>query len=146
MKSRTYLLGAAIGLLVLLSAGCSKPAQNKIVFEVPPHFNGQVLVQMGIPGAPEMEHQGNIYRIKIPPDGKATTSTVIVGALPEFANTGAGQVWGFNPSVAKTGDGITVGATVEFFVGTKEQYESAEAKKHKSMILRDVRKETLHIS
>jgi hypothetical protein len=121
----------------MLSVGCSKNDPDEIVIDVPENFSGQVHIEMGVAGAPALKRDAKIYRIAIPPDGKAITSTMIAGAKPKFGNLGAGQVWGYTPSISKTGDGIPVGATIEFFVGTKEQYESAEAKKHKSRLYPD---------
>jgi hypothetical protein len=124
----------ALAFLTLLPAGCSKAGNDHVAIALPANFSGQVHIEMGVPGAPALERVGTTYQIVVPPDGKVKTSTIIVAAQPRFGNLDAGQVWGYTPTVTKTGDGLSVGGTIEFFVGTKEQYESAEAKKRKSRL------------
>jgi hypothetical protein len=41
-------------------------------------------------------------------------------------------VWGFSESAFTTGDGISVGGKIEFFVGTRKEYEAEESKKNHS--------------
>jgi|HubBroStandDraft_5_1064220.scaffolds.fasta_scaffold03029_3 hypothetical protein len=127
----------------MLTVACSKRDQVEIVIETPANFSGQVSIQMGIPGTPPLKREGKDYQIAIPPDGKVITSTIIASAKPRFVNLSAGQVWGYTPSSNTTGDGVPVGATIEFFVGTKEQYESAQAKRHKSELDKELGPERL---
>jgi hypothetical protein len=101
---------------------------------------------MGVPGAPALTRHGRNYEIQVPPDGKVVTSTIIAAGTPQFRNAPVGHIWGYAPTLSKTGDGFPVGGTIDFFVGTKEQYESAEAKKHKSKLYPDVSRESPHRS
>jgi hypothetical protein len=41
-------------------------------------------------------------------------------------------VWGYSHSVFNTGDGIPIGGKIEFFVGTKQDYEAEQGKKNHS--------------
>src|ERR1700730_1850918 len=99
--------------LLLLTAACSKGAQDQIVINVPANFNGQVHIEMGVPNAPALQRNGRNYEISVPPDGKFVTSTILVGVQGKISNVDGGHVWGYNPSVSKTGDGVPVGATIE---------------------------------
>lgn len=133
MTVRGAALYVFVGFLTVLTGGCSKRSPSDVVIEVPANFSGQVHVEMGVPGAPALKEEGPHYVISVPPDGKVVTSTMITEAKPTFGNVDPSRVWGYMPSVSKTGDGVPVGVTIEFFIGTKEQYESAEAeKKNKS--------------
>jgi hypothetical protein len=132
--------------LLLLTAACSKGAQDQIVINVPANFSGQIRIEMGVSNAPALQRNGRNYEITVPPDGKFVTSTILVGVQSKISNVDGGHVWGYSPSVSKTGDGLPVGGTIEFFVGTKEQYESAEAKKHRSNVYPDVGREVPHRS
>src|SRR5271154_6836055 len=134
ITSRGLSLCTTAAFLTMLSIGCSKKDQTEIVINLPANFSGEVHIEMGVPGAPALKRIGKNYEITIPPDGKAATSTIIAGAAPRFGKVSSNRVWGYSPSLSKTGDGVPVGATIEFFVGTKEQYQSSEAKKHKSSL------------
>jgi hypothetical protein len=129
------LLLFASALLAVLTVACTRTSPpDEVVIAVPANFDGQVHIEMGVPGAPSLKREGNHYQIAIPPDGKVVTSTLVAGVTPKFMNVDANRIWGYTPSVSKTGDGLPVGGAIEFFVGTKEQYENAEAKKHKSKL------------
>ena len=52
--------------------------------------------------------------------------------LPSTHGNGDGGVWGYSHSVFATGDGIPVGAKIEFFVGTRKDYEAEQGKKNHS--------------
>jgi hypothetical protein len=136
----------AIAALIMATLGCSRQPQEQILISLPPDFRGQVHIEMGVPGAPALTRQGRNYEIQVPPDGKVVTSTVITAGTPQFRNAQIGHVWGYTPKLSKTGDDFPVGGTIEFFVGTREQYESAEAKKHKSKLYPDVSRQSPHRS
>jgi hypothetical protein len=140
------LFGCLILACLLLTTACSRATHDQIVINVPPNFSGQVHIEMGVPDAPALQRNGRNYEIAVPPDGKFVTSTILVGVQGKISNVDGGHVWGYNPSVSKTGDGVPVGSTIEFFVGTKEQYESAEAKKHRSRVYPDLSRDTPHRS
>lgn len=128
---------ARIGMVVVMAwlcfaeAGCSrKPGQ--IVVQVPAGFSGQVHIEMGVPGTPALARDGRNYRVLIPPDGKVETSTIVEDAGARFEDVDPRHVWGYSRMMVRTLDRLPVGGSVDFFIGTKEQFESAEAKKHKS--------------
>jgi hypothetical protein len=49
-----------------------------------------------------------------------------------FKNSSDGQVWGFSERMFRTGDGISIGGKIEFFVGTQKDYDAEQQKKNKS--------------
>jgi hypothetical protein len=138
MTRRNLKRSLLILLLALLAIGCTRTGPAGVLIEVPASFTGQVHVEMGVPGAPPLQQNGKEYLISVPPDGKVVTSTIVpVAGTPRFQNVNADHVWGYTPAVSKAGDGLIIGGTIEFFVGTKAQYETAEAKKHKSRLSDD---------
>jgi hypothetical protein len=111
---------------------CSRTRQEeKIQLIVPAGFSGQVQLLLGVPGSPALDRDGAGYLAHIPDDGKLSTSTVL-SSTPKCSTNDGAQIWGFTSSIYKTGDGLAVGGSLEFFVGTKEQYETYEARKRKS--------------
>ena len=130
--SPRYCLRLFGALLILLTTACSKRQASQLVIELPENFSGIVQVQLGVRGTPELEREGDGYRITVPPDGKVVTSTMVPDIEPTFVRVKSDQVWGYSRSESKTGDGYPVGGIIEFFVGTKEQFETFEANKHKS--------------
>jgi len=124
---------ALTGLLIAAGTGCSKQTRV-VVVQLPSNFTGQIRVEMGVAGAPALPREGGQYVIHVPPDGKVATSTVIVEGEARIENVPPGRVWGFDKSLTKTGDGVPVGGSIEFFVGTQEQYKSSEAHRNKSSV------------
>jgi hypothetical protein len=120
-----------VGWICLMSVGCKNPS-TQIVVQVPADFSGQVHIEMGVPGAPGLPREGRNYRVSIPPDGKVATSTIVGDAAAIFENVPTRNVWGYSRMMIRTQDRLPVGGNIDFFIGTKEQFESAEAKKHKS--------------
>jgi hypothetical protein len=125
-------LAFSLAILVGLIAACNHATKNEVVITLPQGFTGQVHIAMGVPAAAPLERTGNSYRITVPPDGKIETSTIVIGPVPRFEDVQQGHIWGYNPAIFHTGDHLPVGGNIDFFVGTREQYESAEAQKHKS--------------
>jgi hypothetical protein len=115
----------------LLSACPAKTHNDEVVLAIPEGFRGQVQVQLGVGGAAPLNRAGGAFVLTIPPDGKISTSTVLTG-VPRVRTSDTSQVWGYTISIYKTGDGLAVGGNLEFFIGTKEQYDAYEAKKPKS--------------
>jgi hypothetical protein len=119
-------------ILVLFFFACTHDRQgDELVVVAPPGFSGQVHVELGVAGSPPLEREHGAYLVRIAGDGRASTSTIL-SASPKFNGAGLSQIWGYAFSMDRTGDGLPVGGRLEFFVGTKEQYETYEAKKHKS--------------
>ena len=124
--------------LVILLAFCTKPTKiDELVIELPEGFSGEVSIRTGVINAPPLKTAGQAYVVSVPSDGHVETSTIPDDSVStRFRNSGKGSIWGYASSFQKTGDGIPVGGSIEFFVGTKEQYEIQEAHKHKSEFFR----------
>ena len=129
---------AGISLLVLLALllSCWKaPAHDQIVIEVPSGYSGPVEVQLGVVGAPRLSKRGPAYVVAVPPDGRVSTSTSLSEVQPVFKDLPGNRVWGYNALILRSGDGIPVGGSIEFFVGTNEQYQIEVSRKHKSHVI-----------
>ena len=120
---------------VCAGMACSRKAHAALLIEVPSGYSGPVNVQLGVAGAPPLQKEHGEYVIPVPVNGHITTSTTISDATPEFKNVGQDRVWGYESSILKAGDGIPVGGSIDFFVGTKEQYQIDLTKRHKSSII-----------
>ena len=116
--------------LILVSA-CTKRAQQVIV-EVPAGFNGNFVLEMGVTEAPPLEKRGNAYVVTVPRSGRVPTSTLLTDPTPMFQNASSGVIWGYSHSISTTGDGIPVGGRIEFFVGTRKEYEAEQGRKKHS--------------
>jgi hypothetical protein len=68
----------------------------------------------------------------VPQSGKLETSTFLEKPAVVFKNGSDGRIWGFSQSVTTTGDGISLGGKIEFFVGTRQEFEAEQNKKNKS--------------
>jgi hypothetical protein len=68
----------------------------------------------------------------VPQSGKLETSTFLEKPTVTFKKGSDGRIWGFSQSVFTTGDGISVGGKIEFFVGTRQEFEAEQNKKNKS--------------
>jgi len=120
-------------LFLMASAACSKKASGEeVVINIPLSFSGNFVLEMGVKNAPELAKEGAGYLVTIPKDGKLTTSTLLSNPQVSFQNSSDGAVWGYSHSVYSTGDGIAVGGRIEFFVGTKKDFDAQENKKNHS--------------
>jgi hypothetical protein len=129
-KAWSILVGSAF-LVVAVACSENRPAQ-KVVVEIPSGFNGDFLLEMGVRGAPPLVKQDDTYVVAVPRSGKAITSTLLTDSQPSFRNSSDGAVWGYSHSVFNTGDGIPIGGKIEFFVGTKKDYEAEQGKRNHS--------------
>jgi hypothetical protein len=136
MPRSRWILILLIALGCLVSACSKKLPDDAVSFAVPPGFSGQVQVQLGVLGSPPLQREQGTYVLHIPADGKIATSTVLSGS-PKFTVAGTGEIWGYTTSIYRTGDGLPVGGSLEFFVGTKEQFDAYEARKPKSQEIPD---------
>jgi hypothetical protein len=100
--------------------------------EIPAGFSGNVVIEMGVKDAPALESVDAHYLAVIPRAGKITTSTLLVNPKVTFRNATDSSVWGFSNSTLTTGDGIKIGGTIQFFVGTRKEYDAEENKKNHS--------------
>lgn len=120
-------------MLLMTAVACSKHGSApQVIVEIPAGFNGDFLLEMGVKDAPPLEKRGDAYVVPVPKNGKVITSTLLTDSKPSFQNSSEGAVWGYSHSVFTTGDGIPVGAKIEFFVGSKKDYEAEQGRKKHS--------------
>ncbi len=122
-----------IGALLMISIACTKHSvEPQLVVEIPAGFSGNFVLEMGARDAAALSRQGDAYVLTVPRNGKLATSTILQKPKVEFRNATDGSVWGYSQSVFTTGDGIAVGGKIEFFVGTRKDYDAEENKKNHS--------------
>ena len=90
---------------------------------------------MGVAGALSLPREGAAYVVHVPSDGRVSTSTSLSELQPTFKNVEGSHIWGYTSLILRSGDGIPVGGSIEFFVGTQEQYQIEMARKHKSLMI-----------
>lgn len=118
--------------LVAAIACTKKTAAQQFVVEIPAGFNGNFVLDMGVRGAIPLPRKGEAYVLDLPMNGKVQTSTLLENPQVTFKNSSDGKVWGYSQRTFTTGDGISVGGKIEFFVGTQKQFEAEQNKKNKS--------------
>ena len=118
----------------LIAAGaCSRhPSVPQVIVEIPAGFSGNFILEMGVKEGPPLEQRGDAYVLPVSRSGKVITSTLLPKCEPTFRNSSVGGVWGYSHSVFMTGDGIPVDGKIEFFVGTRKEYEAEQGKKNHS--------------
>ena len=121
-----------VGLLIAAAACSKQSAGPQLTVEIPSGFSGNVVVEMGLKGAAPLAQQGDAYVVSVPRDGKIETSTVLLKPNVTFKNSTDGSVWGYSESNFTTGDGISVGGKIEFFVGTRKEFEAEQGRKNHS--------------
>ena len=100
--------------------------------EIPPGFTGNFVLEMGAKDSAPLPRQGDAFVVAVPRDGKLATSTLIQRPKVTFKNAGSGSIWGYSQSMFATGDGISVGGKIEFFVGSQKDYEAEQGRKNHS--------------
>jgi len=132
MKCRIWLV-VAVAVSLAAAVACSQNHPSaKVIVEVPPGFTGNFFLEMGVKDAPPLAMRGDAYLVTVPRSGKVITSTLIVNPKPTFQNSSDGGIWGYSHSIFTTGDGIPTGGKIEFFVGTRKDYEAEEGKRNHS--------------
>jgi hypothetical protein len=131
MTNRRVFVAVVFSLLMMVAC-LRHGAQSKVVVEIPAGFNGNFMLEMGVHGAAALPMEGDAYIVSLPSDGKLTTSTFLEKANVVFKNASEGSVWGYSQTVFRTGDGISISGKIEFFVGTKTQYDAEQNKKNHS--------------
>lgn len=122
-----------VAVLLVASIACTKKtAAQQLVVEIPAGFNGNFVLDMGVRAALPLSKRGDAYILDLPQSGKAQTSTLLEKPQVTFKNSSDGKVWGYSQRTFTTGDGISVGGKIEFFVGTQKQFEAEQNKKNKS--------------
>jgi len=120
----TYLLSAV---------ACSKRASTpQLLVQIPPGFSGNFVLDMGVRGASPLQKKGEDFVVTVPRSGKVETSTFLQQPNVAFKNGSDGRIWGYSQSMFTTGDGISIGGKIEFFVGTQKEFEAEQNKKNKS--------------
>lgn len=112
--------------------GCSKRNPESLIVDIPKGFSGNFVLEMGARGAAPLSKDGDAYVVEVAHTGRVATSTLLQKPKVTFRNATDGSVWGLSESGFTTGDGISVGGKIEFFVGTKKEYEAEESKKNHS--------------
>lgn len=118
--------------LIATEACTKKQPETQLTLTIPSGFSGNFLLEMGVKDAPPLSRQGDGYVATVPQNGKIVTSTVLAKPRVTFRNASDGAVWGYSQSVFTTGDGILVGGKIQFFVGTRKQYDAEENHKDHS--------------
>lgn len=128
------LASVATFIVLLFAVGCSKhsSAPPQLIVEIPPGFSGDFVLEMGVRSAGPLTKEGDAYLVTVPQSGKVETSTYIEKSKVAFRNHSGGSIWGYSQSLFTTGDGISTGGKIEFFVGTEKEYEADQVKKHHS--------------
>jgi hypothetical protein len=130
---RKFALICIVTVLLMASVACSKRNSTpRLQVEIPAAFSGNCVLEMGINDASPLAKDGDDYVLSVPRDGKVRTSTLLNNPKVTFKNGSNGQVWGYSQRIFTTGDGISVGGKIEFFVGTQKEFEAEQNKKNKS--------------
>jgi hypothetical protein len=133
MTSRRFVSFFFAAAMLCMAAACTKHASTpQVVVEIPAGFNGNFVLEMGSREAAALPTQGEAYVVAVPRAGKLTTSTLLQKPKVTFRNESDGSVWGYSESIVTTGDGIPVGGRIEFFVGTRKEYEAEQSRKNHS--------------
>jgi len=129
----TRVLTVCLTGLVILFAACSRRVSgSQLVVDVPSGFSGNFVLNMGVREAAPLKCEGKTCYVTVPSDGKVETSTFLVSPKITYQNRSDGRIWGFSQSVFTTGDGISVGGKIEFFVGTQKDFDAEQKKKNQS--------------
>jgi hypothetical protein len=120
-------------IVCLMGVACSKKAPaSKVVVEIPSGFTGNFLLEMGVKEAPPLQKRGDAFVVTVPRSGMLHTSTLLTNPHLTFQNSTDGGIWGYSNSVFTTGDGIPTGGKIEFFVGTRKDFEAEQGRKNHS--------------
>jgi hypothetical protein len=120
---------ARCAIFLMAGSACTKPGSTpQVIVEIPAGFSGNFSLEMGVRDAPPLLKRGDAYVVPAPRNGKFVTSTLLTNSEPTFRNSSEGAVWGYAHSIFKTGDGIPIGGKIEFFVGTRKEYEAEEGR------------------
>lgn len=120
-------------IIFTLAMACSRQVSgSQLVVDVPSGFSGNFVLNMGVREAAPLKCNGQTCYVTVPSGGKVETSTFLDSPKITFQNGSDGSIWGFSQSVFTTGDGISVGGKIEFFVGTQKDFDAEQKKKNKS--------------
>jgi hypothetical protein len=127
------LAGSLLALLLGAADACSRGASApELLVEIPAGFSGNFVLEMGVHSASHLPKDGDVYLVTVPRSGRLMTSTVLEKPKVTFKNGSGGSIWGYSQSMFTTGDGISIGGKIEFFVGTEKEFEAEQQKKNHS--------------
>jgi hypothetical protein len=131
---RKVIFISVFAVLLILAVACSKRTSQspQVIVEIPSGFSGNFVLEMGVKTAPPLQEYGDTYLVVVPRSGKLETATVLEHPKVDFKNATDGSIWGYSESKFTTGDGISVGGKIEFFVGTRKDFDAQEQKKNHS--------------
>ncbi len=131
---RKVIFTPILAVLLIIEGACSQRTSQtpQLMVEIPSGFSGNFALEMGVKTAPPLQKQGDSYVVVVPRSGKLVTATVLEHPKVDFKNATDGNIWGYSESVFTTGDGISVGGKIEFFVGTRKDFDAQEQKKNHS--------------
>lgn len=121
--------------LLIIAVACTSTRRidgPQVVVEIPAGFSGNFMLELGIKDAPPLPMRDGSYIVSVSKTGKVETSTLLAKPTIVFKNAGDGSVWGLSQSIFNTGDGIPVGGKIEFFVGTRKEFDAEQNKKNHS--------------
>jgi len=120
-------------LLLLAVVTCTRHVSGPtLVIEIPADFSGNFVLNMGVHQAPPLQKNEDAYVVTVPHNGRIETSTLLEHPKVVFKNGTINGIWGYSESVFATGDGISTGGKVQFFVGTEKDFEAEQNKRNKS--------------
>jgi len=131
---RKLIFISVFAVLLIVDVSCSQRTSepSRVIIEIPAGFNGNFVLEMGAKSAPPLQKQGDSYVVVVPRSGKLETATVLEHPKIDFKNATDGSIWGYSESMFTTGDGISVGGKIEFFVGTRKDFDAQQQKKNHS--------------
>ncbi len=126
-------IGFSACIVLVLALACSRQTgDSRVIVEIPPGFTGNFVLEMGSKDAPPLPRHEDAYVVTVPREGRLSTSTLIQRPKLTFKNASTGSIWGYSQSMFTTGDGISVGGKIEFFVGSQKDYEAEQGRKNHS--------------
>jgi hypothetical protein len=106
--------------LIAASACLKHGSASQLIVEIPFGLNGNFLLERGVKETARLVMQGDADVVTVPRNGKMTTSQLT------FRNSSEGAVGSYSQFVSK----------IEFFGGTRKEFEAEQArKKHSGGIL-----------
>jgi hypothetical protein len=103
--------GVALGVIIALVSACGEHPRASLTVEVPPGYEGDILVELCEPGEPNLAH------IDAKGQGKSGVCAAKDGALDVFYRQGSGQIRFASEriTIQTTGDGIPVAVKISRF-------------------------------
>ena len=120
-------------IFLIASSACSKNrAAPQVIVEIPSGFTGNFLLEMGVRDALPLENRGEAYvllRAQEREGHHVDSADQLPAIIPEFQRRCCVGLFAFG---FYHGRRIPVGAKIEFFVGTRNEYEAEQGRKKHS--------------